>query len=67
MIVDFSNCVLSDRNLQYGGRAGEKRGIIYNDERWFLKFPKNTLGMKNTGGLSYVTSPLSEYIESHIY
>lgn len=67
MIVDFSNCVLSDRNLQYGGRAGEKRGIIYNDERWFLKFPKNTLGTKNTGGLSYVTSPLSEYIGSHIY
>ena len=30
-IINFSNCELSNRNLQYGGRAGEKRGIIYND------------------------------------
>ena len=29
MIIDFSKCVLSDRDLQYAGRAGEKRGIIY--------------------------------------
>ena len=67
MIVDFSDCELSDRNLQYAGRAGEKRGIIYKGEHWFLKFPKNTLGMKKTGTLSYVTSPLSEYIGSHVY
>ena len=67
MIVDFSKCALSDRDLQYAGRAGEKRGIIYNDEYWFLKFPKNTLGMRKTGALSYVTSPLSEYIGSQIY
>lgn len=67
MIVDFSNCLLSNRNLQYAGRAGEKRGIIYDGENWFLKFPKNTLGMRKTGTLSYVTSPLSEYIGSHIY
>lgn len=46
MIIDFSNCSLSDRNLQYAGRAGEKRGIIYKGENWFLKFPKNTLGIK---------------------
>ena len=67
MIIDFSNCELSNRNLQYAGRAGEKRGILFNNEHWFLKFPKNTLGMKKTGTLSYVTSPLSEYIGSHIY
>ena len=66
-IIDFSNCKLSNRNLQYAGRAGEKRGIIYNDENWFLKFPKNTIGMNNVKGLSYVTSPLSEYIASNIY
>ena len=30
-IINFSNCELNNRNLQYGGRAGEKRGIIYND------------------------------------
>ena len=24
-LVDFSNCELSSRNLEYGGRAGEKK------------------------------------------
>lgn len=66
-LVDFTECKLSDRNLQYGGRAGEKRGIVYNNENWFLKFPKNTIGMNKVNGLSYVTSPLSEYIGSVIY
>lgn len=66
-IVNFTNCKLSNRNLEYAGRAGEKRGIIYNNELWFLKFPKNTIGMNRVTGLSYVTSPLSEYIGSQIY
>ena len=66
-IIDFTNCNLSSRNLEYAGRAGEKRGILYNNELWFLKFPKNTIGMNRVTGLSYVTSPLSEYIGSHIY
>lgn len=66
-MIDFTNCKLSDRNLEYAGRAGEKRGIIYNDEHWFLKFPKNTIGLNNITGLSYVTSPLSEYIGSQIF
>ena len=66
-IVDFTSYPLSNRNLEYAGRAGEKRGIIYNNELWILKFPKNTIGMKKVSGLSYVTSPLSEYIGSHIY
>ena len=66
-LIDFSNCELSSRNLEYGGRAGEKRGIKYKGENWFLKFPKNTEGMAKVGSLSYVTSPLSEYIGSNIY
>lgn len=66
-LFDFTNCQLSNRNLQYAGRAGEKRGIIFNNEYWFLKFPKNTIGMSKVSGLSYVTSPLSEYIGSQIY
>lgn len=66
-MIDFSNCKLSSRNLEYGGRAGEKKGIIYNGGFWFLKFPKNASAMNNTKGLSYVTSPLSEYIGSNIY
>ena len=24
-LIDFSNCPLSDRNLEYAGRAGEKK------------------------------------------
>ena len=66
-LIDFSKCELSSRNLQYGGRAGEKRGVIYNGEFWFIKFPKSTIGMKKVDGLSYVTSPISEYIGSNIY
>jgi len=66
-LINFSDCELSNRNLQYGGRAGEKRGVIYKNEFWFLKFPKNTIGMRKVDGLSYVTSPISEYIGSHIY
>ena len=27
-IIDFSNCPLSDRNLEYAGRAGEKEGLF---------------------------------------
>jgi len=66
-IIDFTNCELSTRNLEYGGRAGEKKGILYNGEFWFLKFPKSTVGMNKVNGISYVTSPISEYIGSHIY
>lgn len=66
-IIDFTDCKLSSRNLEYGGRAGEKRGIIFNDQFWFLKFPKNTSNLENINDLSYVTSPLSEYLGSHIY
>ena len=66
-IIDFTDAELSPRNLEYGGRAGEKKGIIYEGNFWFLKFPKNTSGMDNIKGLSYVTSPQSEYIGSNIY
>ena len=66
-IINFTDYALSDMDLQYAGRAGEKRGIIYNGDYWFLKFPKNTIGMNRVTGISYVTSPLSEYIGSHIY
>ncbi len=66
-IVDFSNCELSSRNLEYGGRAGEKKGIIYENGFWFLKFPKTTAGMDVENIISYTTSPLSEYIGSHIF
>ena len=66
-LYDFTKYELSSRNLEYGGRAGEKKGIIFNNENWFLKFPKNASNMKGVKGMSYVTSPLNEYIGSQIY
>ena len=50
-MVDFTNSKLSPRNLEYGGRAGEKKGIIYNGDFWILKFPKSTSAMNNVKGL----------------
>ena len=65
-MIDFTNCPYSDKNGMYGGMAGRKDGIIYNDENWMVKFPKTTKGMKNVP-ISYTTAPLNEYIGSHIY
>lgn len=31
-MIDFSDAKLSFLNLEYGGRAGEKKGIIFNNE-----------------------------------
>lgn len=53
--------------LVYGGRSGQKLGIVINNENWFLKFPKSTNGFRKKVDMSYSTSPLSEYIGSHIY
>ncbi len=63
-IEDFS--LLSSSGISYGGHGGSKRGVILNNERWFLKYPKSTKSM-DVAGLSYSTTPLSEYLGSHIY
>ena len=34
-LIDFTNSTISNRDLQYAGRAGEKRGIVLNGEYWF--------------------------------
>ena len=52
--------------LSYGGHGGSKKGIIINGEKWFLKYPKSTKSM-DVVGLSYTTTPLSEYLGSQIY
>ena len=62
--INFTDYKQSNRS--YTGNAGLKRGIIIDDENWFLKFPKNTTGFRNME-ISYTTSPLSEYIGSQIY
>lgn len=51
----------------YGGNAGDKDGVIYNDAEWIIKYPKATVNMVGNNILSYTTSPLSEYIGSQIY
>ena len=55
-----------DSKREYGGHAGQKRGILIDGENWFLKFPKSTKSMEKVNR-SYTTSPISEYLGSHIY
>ena len=66
-IYDFSKLKTSDRNGTYGGNSGNKEGVLINDEYWLIKYPKSTKDLNNVGSLSYSTSPISEYIGSHIY
>lgn len=67
-IKDFNKCEYSDRHGTYGGMAGYKDGVIYNDEYWIIKYPKATTDFKNdTPIISYTTAPVSEFIGSHIY
>lgn len=63
-IEDFDNLKLS--GITYGGHSGSKRGVLINNEKWFLKYPKSTKSM-NVVNMSYTTSPISEYLGSHIY
>lgn len=63
-IVDFNSCL--ENNKAYGGMAGSKLGVVYQDEDWIMKFPKGTKSMRNME-ISYTTAPLSEYIGSQIY
>lgn len=44
--IDFSECKFSNRHGRYGGNAGDKDGIIYNDEFWIIKYPKTTRSMQ---------------------
>lgn len=65
-IYDLNIYDLSDRNGMYTGQAGAKEGIFAWGDNWIVKYPKNTRGMKGDIA-SYMTSPLSEYIGSHVY
>lgn len=66
IIMDFTQMPYSTRHGNYGGMAGDKDGIIYQNEPWIIKYPKSGKFMQ-TGQVSYVSSPLSEYIGSHIF
>lgn len=66
-LYDFDSCPYSVRNGHYGGQAGDKLGVLIDNEYWILKFPKSTRSMKGSNLPSYTTSPLSEYLGSHIF
>lgn len=63
-LTDFTN--MPQSNLLYGGNAGLKRGIIWNNKQWLIKFPQETASFENVD-ISFTTSPLSEYVGSHIF
>lgn len=65
--VEVINCNGLPNGLKaYGGQAGQKKPVIYQGSLWLLKYPQNTKS-SDTIMVSYTTSPLSEYIGSHIY
>lgn len=65
-MIDFDDYKQNDR--MYGGTAGRKIGIVYQNADYIIKFPGNLKehAMKNIN-LSYSNSPICEYIGSKIY
>lgn len=65
-IVDLESCDPSYR--WYGGDAGRKIGVRWNDADWLVKFPGSTRGKGYEGTVpTYTSSPLSEFLGSHVY
>lgn len=62
--VNFEGCGPSYRF--YGGDAGRKVGVVYDGGDWLIKFPGSTRSLKGSVP-SYTSSPLSEYLGSHMY
>lgn len=63
-LMDFTE--LPQSNFLYGGNAGLKRGVIWNGLHWLIKFPQETSTFDKVD-ISFTTSPLSEYVGSHIF
>ena len=64
-IVNLDDC--QESGLYYGGRAGQKVGIVIDGAPWIAKYPRSTRDLKGKHLPSYTSSPVSEYIGSHIY
>lgn len=64
-IADLRRCAPS--GLFYGGRAGQKEGILIDGEPWIAKYPRTTRDLLGKNLPSYTSSPVSEYLGSHIY
>ena len=65
-VIDFNRCEYSDKNGSYGGLAGNKDGLLFDGYEWMVKYPKNLSQFRGQNA-SYSTSPLSEFLGSHIY
>ncbi len=65
-LIDFSDDRLIE-DITYLGNAGTKRAYLHDDVVWMVKFPQSTRHFKGKHLPSYTSSPLSEYIGSHIY
>ncbi|MDO4850084.1 MAG: HipA domain-containing protein [Coriobacteriia bacterium] len=64
-LTDFNE--LERVPLAYGGNAGRKIAVRDREGRpWMVKFPEPTRGMRGNIA-SYTTSPISEWLGSHIY
>jgi hypothetical protein len=66
-VHDFNDLILSPRNGNYGGASGSKEGVIINNEFWIIKYPGNTKKLTGIQDMSYTSSPVSEFLGSHIY
>jgi len=64
-LINFDESVIA-RGAFYGGNAGAKDAIRYDNAVWMIKYPKTTRDLVNPQ-ISYTTSPLSEYLGSKIY
>ena len=63
-LIDFNDCKETYRT--YGGNAGRKVAVKYEDSDWILKFPGNLKDYPDIN-LDYSISPISEFLGSHIY
>ena len=64
-LVNFDK--LPDVSRSYEGLSGPKRAKYYNGDVLIVKRAKNTAEMHGNSLPSYTSSPLSEYLGSHIY
>jgi len=64
-IISFDDAPEAERFF-YGGNAGAKEAIIYDNAVWMIKYPKTTRDLVKPQ-ISYTTSPLSEYLGTKIY
>ena len=61
-MIDFTD--LPQRNKTYNGANGNKIAVIYNENRYMLKFPSVA---RLNNNMSYANGCLSEYIGCHIF